>query len=164
MGLHPAEEFYEEGHGFFFHGRLWGCRLAAIFTTLGNNGANLHSTVSHSSVLFPVKSYLDRVEKMADELARLRLAELPAGTSAPEQVLEVVDRYLYEEKVGLLPFTLESDISQSSSSWGPDMVVIHGFALSHQPPPLPAPAALRRCCRKCAYRTAVDPICLLRPR
>ena len=59
----------------------------------------LLGVVSHSSVLFPVKLYLDRVDKMADELARLRLADVPAGSSEPEKALEVVDRYLYEEKV-----------------------------------------------------------------
>ena len=108
MGLHPAAECRAKGvrKGVDFF--MGGCRAVRwlLLTILGSNGANLHSPVSHSSVLFPVKSYLDRVEKMADELARLRLAELPAGTSAPEQVLEVVDRYLYEEKVGLLPFSI----------------------------------------------------------
>ena len=38
---------------------------------------------------------------MADELARLRLMHLPPGKCAPADVLEVVDKYLYEEQVRL---------------------------------------------------------------
>jgi len=54
--------------------------------------------VSHSAVAFPVDAYLGRVERMVDELARLRLAHLPPGEAEPAEVLAAVDAYLYTEK------------------------------------------------------------------
>jgi len=54
--------------------------------------------VSHSAVAFPVDAYLGRIQRMVDELARLRLAHLNPDTATPEEFLGVVDKYLYEEQ------------------------------------------------------------------
>jgi len=71
--------------------------------------------VSHSSVKFPVASYLGRVVKMVDELARLRLRDLPAGGCAPADVLEVVDKYLFEEQRLRIPASGRSNLPSSAS-------------------------------------------------
>jgi len=55
-------------------------------------------SVSHSAVAFPVDAYLGRIQRMVDELARLRLAHLNPDTATPEEFLGVVDKYLYEEQ------------------------------------------------------------------
>lgn len=71
--------------------------------------AVLCHAVSHSTVRFPVDSYLARIEAMAEEIARLRLpaAGLFPGSGSGSggvgadnavAVLAVVERYLYEEK------------------------------------------------------------------
>ncbi|KAK9816720.1 hypothetical protein WJX72_004217 [[Myrmecia] bisecta] len=59
--------------------------------------------VSHSTVPLPVASYLKRLSSMALELARLRLAHLPPDTAAPEDVLQVVEDYLFKEQCFRLP-------------------------------------------------------------
>lgn len=72
--------------------------------------------VSHSAVPLPVASYLARLERMADELARWRLPELPPDPTRPlaEAQLAAVLDYLFVEKGFSVPAYGRSNLPAGS--------------------------------------------------
>lgn len=68
--------------------------------------------VSHSSVKFPVQSYLQRLQRMADELASSRLQQNNAAT--PEEQLQIIMDYLFVEKGFTVPAFGRSNVPAES--------------------------------------------------
>lgn len=67
------------------------------------------AAASHSTVPFPVAAYLERIQRMAEELAAARLpqvAQQAAGlpqAQAQQALLQAVEAYLYEERGFAVP-------------------------------------------------------------
>jgi hypothetical protein len=67
------------------------------------------TAASHSTVPFPVAAYLERIQRMAEELAAARLpqvAQQAAGlpqAQAQQALLQAVEAYLYEERGFAVP-------------------------------------------------------------
>lgn len=70
--------------------------------------------VSHSSVKLPVASYAKRIQRMAEDIARNKLSHLPSVGSDrnPEEVLQIVQRYLYKEQGFQLPLNNLSGVPE----------------------------------------------------
>ena len=54
--------------------------------------------VSHSAVRLPIAAFRGRLQRLADELARVRLPPLRAAGATDEQLLAEVVRFMYEEQ------------------------------------------------------------------
>ena len=88
--------------------------------------------VTGSVVPLPVEAYLQRLEKMVDELASKRLAHLDAAAAAPRDVLDVVDAYLFGEKRFRVPVSGRSKLERGLVIVNPGCYEDAAHAYLHQ--------------------------------
>ncbi|KAK9909325.1 hypothetical protein WJX75_000539 [Coccomyxa subellipsoidea] len=151
----------------------WKARRAFVTNVAcGDSGMNLaeaalqvaaedDALVSHSSVQLPVQSFLNRISRLANDVNTLHLRSLPPGSS-PQEALQAIHRFLFEEQRFGLPAFGRSNIPSGQIMDNPGVyenakyAYLHELLVTRKGVPAVLAILLEEVCQRLLSQGAVD--------
>ncbi|CAL8467605.1 g7143 [Coccomyxa elongata] len=151
----------------------WQARRAFVINVArGESGINLaeaalqvaaedDAIVSHSSVQLPVHSFLNRISRVANDANRLYLREMPSN-STPQQTLQAIQKFLFEEQRFGLPAFGRSNIASGQVLDNPGVyenakyAYLHELLVTRKGVPAVLAILLEEVCQRLLSQGAID--------